>query len=115
MKNLLDLMKAFGILGMEPDPLDSENGLEMPPEATLEPESEFELDADGNIVLDAEGNPVKKAVADSACACDPKEGDLPAAFPPPAGGLDPSAGVTGGPVAPDLPPQQPEDEFDFNI
>lgn len=132
MKNLNALMREFAILGMEPEPLESENGLEFPPQAAAPaiapapavapvagPE-EYELDAEGNPVLDANGNPVKK-VADPACAChdDPAApaGALPALPPlPPLDtltlpGLPPPAAAAPA----ELPPLPPEDEFDFKV
>lgn len=72
MKNLIKLMEEFSILGMEPNEIDDENGLEFGDDAGDETD-EYELDADGNPVLDADGNPIKKVKADNACTCDHDE------------------------------------------
>lgn len=114
MKNLANLMREFAILGMEPAPIEGENGLDFPPvdDATA-PVEEYELDADGNPVLDANGNPVKKVPAAIAaaptepCTCD----TTPLATP-----VDPALAPAGiAPAQAALPPPPPEDEFDFNF
>lgn len=111
MKNLKRLMTEFAILGMEPDPLDADNGLEFDPTTATElpmDEVEYELDADGNPVLDANGNPVPKAkpeAAPSSCTCNHQA----------TGPMsdDPQASATMAPQSTMVPPE--EDEFDFNI
>ena len=115
MNNLKRLMCEFAILGMEPEAVEAESGLEFDPtavaspEAEVAPEVEYELDADGNPILDANGNPVPKVKPEvtGACTCD--HNTLPAAEEPPVGGIPALP-----PPAPAFP-AEPEDEFDFEI
>ena len=97
MKTLKSLLEEFNILGMRPEEIEGESGLEFldGEEAELG-EEEYELDADGNPVLDAEGNPVKKVVdPEGSCKCDHT--------------ADPDA------VDPELGELPPDDEFDFKV
>lgn len=122
MNNLKRLMMEFSILGMEPEAIEAENGLEFPEidPAAVAPEEEYELDADGNPVLDEMGNPVPKKPKES-CSCDHREDDLAASATPPAGGImvrngEPMAGATmpGAPIGePSVAQLPPEDEFEF--
>lgn len=132
MKTLTSLMREFAILGMEPEPLEGETGLEFDPQGATVAEPEYELDAEGNPVLDADGNPVPKLPAvpgavdaAPACACDHAEAGVAAAAPgamgavPPMGALPPAPGAVppmGDPAAmPMGSPPPPADEFDFKF
>lgn len=111
MKNLVNLMEEFSILGMEPKPVSDENGLEFAPlDGGMPPtEDEYELDADGNPILDADGNPVKKIkpedTTSQACSCDHTQDNV--------GGIGAASPVVPAVPNPELGTQ--EDEFDFNV